>query len=53
MKRGADDFPNGKGWDESVLVWNATVARIQAPTVQPDAAEDAAETERGAPENDE
>jgi hypothetical protein len=35
MKAGADDTPPGEerdeGWDETVLVWNATVARIPAP----------------------
>lgn len=38
--RRADDAPHGDGWDESVLVWNATVARIPASAVQPDAADD-------------
>jgi hypothetical protein len=47
MKTRADDAPQGKGWDESVLVWNATVARIPAPAVQPAAAEDVAEAEDG------
>jgi len=42
MTASADDAPPRKdgdaGWDESVLVWNATVARIPAPAVQPDSA---------------
>ncbi len=37
MKASADDTPAGPGrddgWDETVLVWNATVARIPAPVV--------------------
>jgi hypothetical protein len=28
MKAGAGNAPPGNGWDETVLVWNATVARI-------------------------
>lgn len=43
--------PPGKGreegWDETVLVWNATVARIPARAVQPDVAQDGADLERG------
>ena len=34
MKASADDTENearDEGWDEAVLVWNATVARISAP----------------------
>jgi len=42
MKASGDDAqPAGErdeGWDETVLVWNATVARIRAPAVQPDSA---------------
>ncbi len=30
-----------EGWDETVLVWNATVARIPAARVRPDSAADA------------
>ena len=36
-----------RGWDETVLVWNATVARIPAPAVHPDAAEDVADADDG------
>ena len=36
MKASGDEAPPGKGrgegWDETVLVWNATVARIPAPS---------------------
>jgi hypothetical protein len=28
MKAGDGNAPPGNGWDETVLVWNATVARI-------------------------
>lgn len=42
MKASVDDTPPEKGqdegWDEEVLVWNATVARIPAPAVQHDPA---------------
>ena len=41
MKTRADDAPLGKGWDDSVLVWNATVARIPPPAVRPDSVDDA------------
>ena len=49
MRACADDAPAGKeseeGWDETVLVWNATVARLPAPTGEPDLAhENEAET---------
>ncbi|MGH3006799.1 MAG: hypothetical protein ACRDOS_13070 [Gaiellaceae bacterium] len=51
MKGSADDAPPGKGrdegWDETVLVWNATVARIPAPAVQPGSAQDVAGVEGG------
>jgi len=51
MKASTDDAPPGEGrdegWDETVLVWNATVARIPAPAVQPDSARDAAGAEGG------
>ena len=51
MKASADDTPAGPGrddgWDETVLVWNATVARIPAPAVQPDAAQDVAGVDGG------
>jgi hypothetical protein len=36
-----------EGWDEAVLVWNATVARIPAPGARPEAAEDDAQVEDG------
>lgn len=42
MKTSADDTPLGErdqGWDETLLVWNATVARIPAPAVRSDSAE--------------
>jgi hypothetical protein len=42
MTGSTDDTPSGKrrdeGWDETVLVWNASVARIPAPAVQPGSA---------------
>ncbi|MGH3091574.1 MAG: hypothetical protein ACRDOP_17450 [Gaiellaceae bacterium] len=52
MKASADDAPPGEGreegWDETVLVWNATVARIPTPAVlQPDSAREAAGVEGG------
>ncbi len=51
MKASADDAPPGKGrdegWDETVLVWNATVARIPAPAVQPASAQEVAGVEGG------
>ena len=28
--------PNDEGWDETVLVWNATVAKIRAPAAGQD-----------------
>jgi hypothetical protein len=41
MKTSIDGIPGDAerddGWDEEVLVWNATVARIPAPAVQQDA----------------
>ena len=44
MKESADDAPSGQGtgagWDANVLVWNATVARILVPCVQPNPARD-------------
>ena len=44
MKASADDTALGHrrddGWDESVLVWNATVARIPAHAALPDLADD-------------
>jgi hypothetical protein len=46
MKTRADDPPPGEerdqGWDETVLVWNATVVRIPAPAARPGAADEAA-----------
>jgi hypothetical protein len=46
MMAGAGDAPPGterdEGWDETVLVWNGTVARIPATAVQPDSAHDVA-----------
>jgi hypothetical protein len=51
MKASPDDASRDKGrdegWDETVLVWNATVARIPAPAVQPDAAQDVTGVEGG------
>jgi hypothetical protein len=51
MKASADDAPpseeRDQGWDKTVLVWNATVARIPAPAVQPDAAQDITSVEDG------
>ena len=45
MKVGADhaqpDDEPAEEWDETVLVWNATVARITATAVRPDSADDA------------
>lgn len=41
MKASVDDNPpegQDDGWDEEVLVWNATVARIPAPAVHADPA---------------
>jgi hypothetical protein len=46
VRANADDAPHERGsgedWDEDVLVWNATVARIPPPAVRPDSAGDAA-----------
>jgi hypothetical protein len=36
-----------EGWDETVFVWNATVARIPAPATEPDSADDVAGVEGG------
>jgi hypothetical protein len=40
MKEGAEEARRGKerdeGWDETVLVWNATVAKIPVPPIRPD-----------------
>jgi hypothetical protein len=51
VKASADDAPPGKasghGWHENVLVWNATVARIPSPAIQPDAAQELSGVERG------
>lgn len=51
MTASADDAPAGEGkddgWDETVLVWNATVARIRAPAVEPNSVEDVAGVEGG------
>jgi hypothetical protein len=47
MKTRADDAPHEEGWDESVLVWNATVARIPAPADPADGREEDAEAENG------
>ncbi len=37
--KASDDAPrergSDEGWDETVLVWNATVARIPAPAATP------------------
>ena len=41
------DQGRDEAWDETVLVWNATVARIRAPGVQPDSARDVADGEGG------
>jgi hypothetical protein len=51
MKASVDDAPTGRrsdeGWDETVLVWNGTVARIPASGIQPDSADpDAGQTVR-------
>lgn len=44
MKPGADDpqpsEERDEGWDETVIVWNATVARIPPPGVQAGSARD-------------
>jgi hypothetical protein len=45
MKASVDE-----GWDEDVLVWNATVARIPAPAAQQDPPGDAAAVEGGGAE---
>lgn len=46
MKASAGDAPPGTGrdggWDETVLVWNGTVAKVSAPAVEPDSAHDVA-----------
>jgi hypothetical protein len=46
VKPGAHDAPpadeRDEGWDESVLVWNATVATIPAPHASPDSAQEIA-----------
>jgi hypothetical protein len=51
MKASPGDSPpyerSVRGWDESVLVWNATVARIAAPPVERDSAERVAGVEGG------
>ena len=45
MRAGSDEAPPGEGrdegWDETVLVWNATVARITGPTTTPESSETA------------
>lgn len=48
MKPGADETPaeREEGWDETLFVWNGTVARIPAPD-QPAAAEDVGGSEGG------
>ncbi len=52
MKAG-DGAPPGEGrdegWDETVLVWNATVVRIRVPAVEPDSARDVADAEERGP----
>ena len=51
MKAGAGDAPPAKGrdegWDETVLVWNGTVARIPAPAAEHDSAQEVAGSEDG------
>jgi hypothetical protein len=50
MKAAADEPQKegrDEGWDETVLVWNATVARIRAPAIQPDPSRDIAGFEAG------
>ena len=51
MKASTDDAPPGRRrderWDETVLVWNGTVATIPASGVQLDSAEDVADVEGG------
>jgi pimeloyl-ACP methyl ester carboxylesterase len=51
MKVGADhaqpDDEPAAEWDETVLVWNATVARIPATAVRPDSADDATSAAAG------
>ena len=46
MTPSPDDAPPesmpDEGWDDAVLVWNATVARIPPPTARPDPARDPA-----------
>jgi hypothetical protein len=50
MTAGPGDAPpderGEQGWDDSVLVWNATVARIAAPVPEPDPAEQVARRSR-------
>jgi hypothetical protein len=45
MTANADDAPpaegSGEDWDENVLVWNATVARVPPPAVPPGSGDDA------------
>lgn len=41
----------GEGWDESLLVWNATVARIPAPHPAGPAKKPARDAEAGQPED--
>lgn len=53
MKTSAGEAPPGKGrgegWDETVLVWNATVARIPAAAVQPDSTLGSPQAETNSP----
>ena len=45
MRARSDDVERGegrdRGWDETVLVWNATVARITRPATKPESSETA------------
>ena len=53
--KASDDNPaegQDEGWDEEVLVWNATVVRIPAPAVQQNTARDAAAVEGGGAERE-
>jgi hypothetical protein len=46
MTANADDAPpaegSGEDWDENLLVWNATVARVSPPAIPPGSGDDAA-----------
>lgn len=50
MSAAGDDAPSrhvDDGWDERLIVWNATVARVPAPGTKPESTEDAAAAGHG------